>query len=58
MTVTATTAPETLPAAWYHDPEVYARERQAIFRRHWWAIARTDQVTTTEIGRASCRERV
>ncbi len=47
MTVTATTAPETLPAAWYHDPEVYARERQAIFRRHWWAIARTDQVTTT-----------
>ncbi len=27
-------APETLPALWYHDPEVYARERQAIFRRH------------------------
>ena len=33
-------APETLPARWYHDPEVYAQERQAIFRRHWWPLAR------------------
>jgi choline monooxygenase len=33
-------APETLPARWYHDPEVYARERETIFRRHWWPLAR------------------
>ena len=37
-------APETLPASWYHDPEVYARERQAIFRRHWWVVAREAQL--------------
>ena len=39
-------APETLPALWYHDPEVYARERRAIFRRHWWPIAREAELTT------------
>jgi len=33
-------APETLPARWYHDPAVYARERESIFRRHWWPLAR------------------
>ncbi|HEX9771750.1 MAG TPA: aromatic ring-hydroxylating dioxygenase subunit alpha, partial [Kiloniellales bacterium] len=33
-------APETLPAHWYHDPAVYACEREAIFRRHWWPLAR------------------
>jgi choline monooxygenase len=32
--------PETLPACWYHEPAVYAREREAIFRRHWWPLAR------------------
>ncbi|MDX1576318.1 MAG: aromatic ring-hydroxylating dioxygenase subunit alpha, partial [Kiloniellales bacterium] len=37
-------APETLPARWYHDPAVYARERQAIFRRHWWPLAREDRL--------------
>jgi choline monooxygenase len=37
-------APETLPALWYHDPAVYARERQAIFRRHWWPLAREAEV--------------
>ncbi len=37
-------APETLPALWYHDPAVYAREREAIFRRHWWPLAREDEV--------------
>ena len=25
----------TLPASWYRDPELYARERQAIFARNW-----------------------
>ncbi len=40
-------APETLPALWYHDPEVYARERQAIFRRHWWPLAREDQLAAS-----------
>ena len=26
----------TLPADWYHRPDVYAREREAIFYRTWW----------------------
>ena len=39
-----TTAPETLPAFWYHDAEIYARERQEIFRRHWSLIAREEQL--------------
>ncbi len=43
MTSNGTTAPETLPARWYHDPEVFAQEREAIFRRHWWVLARLDQ---------------
>lgn len=47
MTTERSTAPETLPAAWYHDPAVYAREREAIFRRHWWAVARLEQFTRT-----------
>lgn len=38
-------APETLPARWYHDPAVYAREREAIFRRHWWPLAREAELT-------------
>ncbi|HEX4906204.1 MAG TPA: Rieske (2Fe-2S) protein, partial [Acidimicrobiales bacterium] len=29
---------ETLPARWYWDPEVYERERQAIFRREWQVL--------------------
>jgi len=33
-----------LPAAWYHDPEVYERERQAIFAREWIWLGRADQV--------------
>ena len=38
--------PETLPAAWYHDPAIFQRERQAIFRRHWWPLAREDQLAS------------
>ena len=26
----------TLPADWYHEPEVYRREHEAIFYRTWW----------------------
>jgi choline monooxygenase len=44
MTASGTSVPETLPARWYHDPEVFQQERKAIFRRHWWAIAREAQV--------------
>jgi choline monooxygenase len=35
---------QTLPAAWYHDPEVYERERGAIFGREWLMIGRTGQL--------------
>ena len=26
----------TLPGDWYHDPEIYRREHEAIFYRTWW----------------------
>jgi hypothetical protein len=29
-----------LPAAWYHDPQIYERERQAVFRREWIWLGR------------------
>ena len=32
---------ETLPAAWYHDPETYERERQGIFAREWHLVGHT-----------------
>lgn len=30
---------ETLPASWYADPGVFAKERAAIFARHWQLFA-------------------
>ena len=30
---------ETLPASWYADPEVFAKERAGIFARHWQLFA-------------------
>lgn len=32
--------PETLPAAAYHDPDWYAREERAIWRRNWVHVGR------------------
>jgi choline monooxygenase len=26
----------TLPASWYHDPDIYKREHADIFHRSWW----------------------
>lgn len=26
----------TIPARWYFDPEIYEREKAAIFERNWW----------------------
>jgi choline monooxygenase len=34
----------TLPASWYHDPEIYERERVTVFGREWLMIGRTDQL--------------
>ena len=34
-----------LPAAWYHDPQIYERERQAVFRREWIWLGRADQLS-------------
>jgi choline monooxygenase len=34
----------TLPATWYHAPDIHERERQAIFRREWIWIGREDQL--------------
>ncbi len=33
-----------LPAAWYHEPEIYERERQSVFRREWIWLGRVDQL--------------
>lgn len=33
-----------LPATWYHAPEIYERERQAVFRREWIWLGREDQL--------------
>ena len=37
---------ETLPASWYWDPEIWAREREAIFGREWLMVARVGQLST------------
>jgi choline monooxygenase len=34
----------TIPSLWYHDPEVYERERQAVFAGTWQMVGRADQV--------------
>src|SRR5207249_2404238 len=34
----------TLPASWYHDPEVYERERTALFGREWLMVGRASQL--------------
>ena len=36
--------PETLPAAWYHGDDHYARERRAIFWTNWTLIGRAGQL--------------
>ncbi len=38
------TAPETLPAAWYRDDEIFQRERREIFAKHWWPLGRLAQL--------------
>jgi choline monooxygenase len=34
----------TIPALWYHDPEIFAQERQQVFGNTWQAVGRLDQV--------------
>ena len=36
--------PETLPAAWYRDPEVFSRERETVFATQWTLIGRLEQL--------------
>lgn len=35
----------TLPAAWYTDPAIFAREKERIFHRSWQYVGLTEQVT-------------
>lgn len=35
----------TIPAAWYSDAQVLAREKETVFARTWQLVGRTDQVT-------------
>ncbi len=34
----------TIPAAWYHDPEVYALEKRRVFGDTWQLVGRLDQI--------------
>lgn len=56
----------SLPADWYHREDVFSRERERIFRKHWSFVAPVDLVdepgrfATTEIGGVPvvvCRDR-
>jgi len=42
--VAAADAAMTLPASMYRDPEVYERERRAIFAHEWLVFARAEQL--------------
>jgi choline monooxygenase len=35
---------ETLPASWYHDPDVHERERRAVWGREWLVLGRSEQL--------------
>jgi choline monooxygenase len=39
-------APNTLPQNWYSSKKIFALEREHIFSRHWWVIAREDQLSS------------
>jgi phenylpropionate dioxygenase-like ring-hydroxylating dioxygenase large terminal subunit len=43
---------ETLPASWYHDPEVYARERERLFAREWLLFGHEDELPAPGDARA------
>jgi phenylpropionate dioxygenase-like ring-hydroxylating dioxygenase large terminal subunit len=34
----------TLPASWYHDEQIWQRERARIFAREWLWLGREDQL--------------
>lgn len=38
---------DTLPAAWYRDPDVFENERRRIFARHWHLLGRKSQFRET-----------
>jgi choline monooxygenase len=42
--MTAAALIDTLPAAWYADPQVFENERRRIFARHWHLLGRTSQL--------------
>ena len=34
----------TPPSAWYRSPEVFSLERDTVFRNHWIAVGRAEEV--------------
>ena len=38
------TPPETLPAAWYHDADIYDRERRSVFWTNWALLGREGEL--------------
>jgi choline monooxygenase len=37
---------ETIPASWYHDPDLHQAERGRVFGNCWLAVGRADQVSS------------
>ena len=37
-------SPQTIPQSWYSSNQIFALERDQIFRKHWWMIAHEEQL--------------
>ena len=37
----------TIPARYYHDPEIYEHEKEAVFYKSWWFVGHTSQLANT-----------
>jgi phenylpropionate dioxygenase-like ring-hydroxylating dioxygenase large terminal subunit len=38
------TTATNISRSWYSSADIFALERENIFRKHWWMIAREDQL--------------
>jgi hypothetical protein len=38
----------TIPARYYLDSDIYQREKEAVFYRHWWYVGHQNQLSDPE----------